>query len=123
MFTDRWPVMKISDISVWENNEIRRIEITLGICKEPFAVTVRKFVPELGDSLERSWYDGATRKSIAIEPYAMAKMAAAAVDFQRYIDANAIQCMEHVLAGSDILIQETYAMATRHFKSAQARIV
>jgi hypothetical protein len=114
--------MKMSDISMWANSETRRIEITLGICQEPFAVTVRKFVPMKGDSLERSWYDGPTRKSKMIEPYGMARMSAAAVDFQRYIDANAFQCMEHVLAGSDVLIQETYAMATRHFKSAQASI-
>jgi hypothetical protein len=112
--------MKMSDISTWANTETRRIEITLGLCQEPFAVTVRKFVPIIGDSLERSWYDGPTRKSKMIEPYAIARMSVVAVDFQRYVDANATQCMEHILAGSDVLIQETYAMASRHIKSAPA---
>lgn len=120
VYTDRWPVMKMSDISTWANTETRRIEITLGLCQEPFAVTVRKFVPIIGDSLERSWYDGPIRKSKMIEPYAIARMSVVAVDFQRYVDANATQCMEHILAGSDVLIQETYAMASRHIKSAPA---
>lgn len=108
----------MKDLDGWADEERKRIQITLGICPEPIELTVRKFIPKEGDILMRNWVDGNTKKTKILAAYAIDDIAAAAVGFRQYIDANAFLCMEQILANSETLVRETYAMAKRHLQTA-----
>jgi hypothetical protein len=119
--TTRWDGIQMKDMDGWAESGTRRIQITLGLCSEPIGLTVRKYIPIEGDVLARHWVDGTVKKTKTLEPYAIANIHAAAAEFRQYIDTNAFQCIDSVLANSEPLIRETYNMAKRHLRSATVR--
>jgi hypothetical protein len=72
---------------------------------------VKKFVPQAGDKMERSWVHHGTRKSAPIPPYALTRLEDARAAYQEHIVATESGALRHVLALSSPLLRETYELA------------
>lgn len=101
----------MTEITEWADIETKTIRISQGLCPAAFKVIVRKFVPLEGDSLQRKWTDGKTRKSKDVPPYAIEDMASTAIRLRNFIEENTDPAIEHLLSDKDLLLKETYAMA------------
>jgi hypothetical protein len=122
-WSNRWPAIKMTEITQWADTDLRRIKISQDLCPVPFEVTVRKFVPIKGDSLQRKWTDGKTRKSKDVPPYAIESMASTAIRLKKFVEENADSAISHLLADKDFLLKETYNMAKVFAKTAQVRTI
>lgn len=92
-FTFRWPVMKLRDISKWQNAEVRRVQVQSDVCPVPLTLSVRKFVPIPQDSLKKSWMDGKVKKYKETTPFAIVNMAAAVKDMKEFVNATVYKCL------------------------------
>jgi hypothetical protein len=120
-WSQRWSNMKMADVMEWESPEIKFIEVSHGFCQDPIKLEVRKFVPEVGDVLERKWVDGQVRKTKRVEPYAIVNMTRAAQEVRRYISENVHSCLITFLEDHDRLVRETYLLAYKQSRRPVSR--
>jgi hypothetical protein len=106
--------MKMKDITDWANPRTRTIYVQSDVCPVPLKLDVRRFTPNVRDSLKRGWMDGTKKKFKQTEPFAIVNMANAAKDMKDYIDQNVFICMEYYLRDADPLIKETYNFAIQY---------
>jgi hypothetical protein len=112
------------NVGDWVDNNIRTIQISLGLCTKNITLKVRKFNPREGDELCRFWIDGSGHKrGKLLQPYALADIHETAESFKAYVNENAIDSMRSALAvkESGPLIRETYEWAFRHYASMSVR--
>ncbi|KAI1101102.1 hypothetical protein F4804DRAFT_23030 [Jackrogersella minutella] len=112
-WTRRWIEGIPDDISQWESLETKRVKVTEGYTEKPIELRVRRFIPQEGDKLERSWvYDG-TRKNVKIPPYAIVNLDEAKNIYTDYIKQGLPECCKKVLTGKDRLLLVTYGAAIK----------
>lgn len=77
---------------------------------------VRRFIPQEGDKLERSWIaPSGERKRVEIPPYAICNTKAAKDQYIHYIDTAMVECFNSILGPADDLLMRTYRLAlARH---------
>lgn len=85
--------MKLKDISKWQNEEVRTIQVLSDVCPAPLTLSVRKFVPIPQDSLKKSWMDGKVKKYKDTTPFAIINMGAAVKDMEDYVNSNVLICL------------------------------
>jgi hypothetical protein len=68
--------MHLAEIEDWASSEIRIIELTQGNSSIRWNFRVRRFIPQDGDSLERTWLSKrtGTRQYHPVTPYALVSM-------------------------------------------------
>ncbi|CAK7219571.1 hypothetical protein SCUCBS95973_003860 [Sporothrix curviconia] len=119
-WTLRWKDNTIlDDVGHWASSEIRVVRITEGYTNEYVELRVRKFIPQAGDSLDRSWVtpDGRSR-SVQIPPYAVIEPEAIAPQYNSYIKRGLVACCTNVLSGQkDTLLWPTYWIAINTIRS------
>jgi len=112
-WTRRWVEGVADDISHWASTETRKVKVTEGYTEHPVELRVRQFVPQEGDSLERSWVYEGVRKQVSIPAYAIVNLEEAKGAYSNYISRNLPECCKSVLSGKDKLLVATYWAALK----------
>ncbi|KAJ2907079.1 hypothetical protein MKZ38_008647 [Zalerion maritima] len=111
-WTRRWTEGVVDDIANWESMDVKVIHVSEGFSRDKWVnLEVRKFIPQEGDKLERSWIINGTKRSVIIPPYAICDTHKAKDEYQRYIDETIVDCFNAVLGPSNRLLQRTYRIA------------
>ncbi|KAI2628897.1 hypothetical protein GGS21DRAFT_228149 [Xylaria nigripes] len=112
-WTRRWVEGVPDDISHWASADTRKVKVTEGYTQHPVELRVRQFVPQEGDSLERSWVYNGIRKRVAIPAFAIINLEEAKGAYSSYISRNLPECCRNVLSGKDKLLAATYCVTLR----------
>ena len=110
-WTNRWRDSVVDDIGSWASSDIRTISVTEGYTGRSVKLLVRRFQPQEGDRLERSWVSGGVKKSVPIPPYAIVDMEAAKSSFDDYIKDGLVKCCEQLLGPRHEFLWKTYVLA------------
>ncbi|KAK6857918.1 hypothetical protein PG995_005617 [Apiospora arundinis] len=119
--TKRWKGNTMYDIpaSDWADDEIRVIQMSEGLCSQPFEIKVRRFKPQPGDVTDRFWTDrhGVSHAS-KLPPYAIASVGETCKQFVKYAEANTFEAVEQFANRHDVhpIVQETYKAAWNHMR-------
>ncbi|KLU90739.1 hypothetical protein MAPG_10591 [Magnaporthiopsis poae ATCC 64411] len=94
----------------WADDEVRRIEISLGLCGHPLVLNVRRFIPGIGDATARNWIrpDGVTHVQTPLAPYAVDNIDDARETIKAYINDNCL-CFAEVVRNSHPAVITVYA--------------
>ena len=112
-WTNRWKDSVVDDIGSWASSDIRTICVTEGYTGQSVRLLVRRFQPQPGDSLERSWVSKGVKKSVPIPPYAIVDMEAARSEFDGYIKKGLVECCKRLLGPKEDLLWQSYALAMK----------
>lgn len=111
-WTQRWPDLKLKDISEWASPERRKIKTTEGFTSLPLELEVRRFIPRKGDILERHWWTAdRVKKSVSVPAFAIADIKAARKAYEDYINNYGSEFIMGCLKGKDELLTKTYSAA------------
>ncbi|KAH7361068.1 hypothetical protein BKA65DRAFT_547760 [Rhexocercosporidium sp. MPI-PUGE-AT-0058] len=126
IWSRRWDVMEMNDVSTWADSETRCINITQDYSPNPVTLRVRKFIPVEGDSLVRKWKHEGMPKSVTLPPYAIESLKEAERAYRDYISREGTKFFMSTLDKEDPLIFDTYSMAinaSKNHMSEQERIL
>ncbi|TRX96542.1 hypothetical protein FHL15_002444 [Xylaria flabelliformis] len=112
-WTRRWVEGVPDDISHWASTETRKVKVTEGYTEYAIELRVRQFVPQDGDSLERSWVHNGIKKWVTIPAYAIVNLEEAKSAYSSYISRSLPECCKKILWGKDKLLGATYVMALK----------
>ncbi|KAI5861841.1 hypothetical protein GGS23DRAFT_134284 [Durotheca rogersii] len=112
-WTRRWVEGIPDDISQWASSETKKVQVTEGYTEKPVELSVRQFVPQEGDALERSWVHNGTRRRVRIPPYAIVNLEETKGKYTDYIKSGLPECCKKVLSSKDRLIFLTYGAAIK----------
>ena len=112
-WTNRWKDSVVDDIGNWASSEMRTIHVTEGYTGQAVKLLVRRFLPQDGDKLERSWVSAGVKKSVVIPPYAIVDMEAAKAAFDNYIKNGLVDCCKRLLGPKEKLLWLTYGQAIK----------
>lgn len=112
-WTSRWQDSVVDDIGSWADTDTKVIRVTEGYTGQFIELRVRKFHPQNGDKLERSWVSNGEKKSVPIPPFAIVDMEAAKGAFDAYIKRGLLQCCKRLLGEKEMLLWRTYAVAMK----------
>ncbi|KAH8890830.1 hypothetical protein GQ53DRAFT_747031 [Thozetella sp. PMI_491] len=123
-WTNRWRDSVVDDIGNWESTELRTIHVTEGYTGKSVQLIVRRFVPQDGDKVNRSWVskDGST-KSISIPPYAIVNLDDAKNAFAEYIKLSLVECCKKLLGAKENLLWQTYILAIKTSRDPQTPLL
>lgn len=111
-WTLRWKDNTVlDDVGHWASSEVRTLRISEGYTNDYVELRVRKFIPQYGDSLSRSWVTPAgDTRSVQIPPYAIIEPEAIGNQYGDYIKRGLWACCKTVLAGlGETLIWSAYS--------------
>lgn len=110
-WTKRWRDNIVDNISNWASDEIKIIHVSEGYTRRPVELRVRRFIPQEGDKLERSWVVNGVRRSVSIPPYAIVDLEAARKAYSEHIDRGITECLEAIVKSRRSLLWKTYDLA------------
>lgn len=110
-WTRRWSTDVFEPVRVWAASDVKVIQVSEGYSGQVLKLQVRKFVPEVGDKLHRTWNYKGTRKSVAVPPYALIDTEVSRSAYLIYMHESMSQNFCSVLEISDGLIRATYQQA------------
>ncbi|KAF4774829.1 hypothetical protein HER10_EVM0003810 [Colletotrichum scovillei] len=117
-WTQRFNNGIVDNINNWASNEVRIVRLWEGYTPSSMWVqlSVREFVPQPGDKLERTWVtEEGEKKSVAIPTYAITNLDDAQTAYEDYIKRGVVECfnsvVESVMGVRDRLLFETYLKA------------
>ncbi|OHE93050.1 hypothetical protein CORC01_11689 [Colletotrichum orchidophilum] len=117
-WTQRFNNGIVDNINNWASTEVRTVRLWEGYTPESMWVqlSVREFVPQPGDKLERTWVtEDGERKSVAIPTYAITNLDEAQTAYEDYIKRGVVECftsvVKSVMGVTDQLIYTTYNKA------------
>ncbi|KAI5466070.1 hypothetical protein BGZ63DRAFT_347684 [Mariannaea sp. PMI_226] len=111
-WTRRW-INNISDpIQHWASEEVKTITLGDGLSNSHFVqVQVRRFIPQPGDKLERTWVHKGMRKSVMIPPYALVKLEDVKIAYNEHIRTSIREAVFSMLRSPQGLLYQTYEWA------------
>jgi hypothetical protein len=113
VWTTRFQTMELNDIDNWDSSDAKTIQITYDYSPHPLILQVRKFKPQEGDLLHRSWKHGGVKKSVFIPPYAIASFEAAEKTYEDYINQDGEYFFDTTIDKSNKLLRETMSAAIK----------
>lgn len=117
-WTRRWTEGVPGDISLWESPDTKWVRVTEGYTNHSIMLRVRKFVPQDGDSLSRTWVANGQKREVQIPAYAIVNLDEAKSAYNEYIKSGYFDCCKSILRSKAKLLHATYMMA---MKAAQDR--
>ncbi|KAK0392849.1 hypothetical protein NLU13_2343 [Sarocladium strictum] len=111
-WTRRWSHTR-KNIKNWASEEVKTIYISEGLSNTQMKFHVKRFVPQTGDKLDRSWVHHGNRRSVTVPPYALTRLEDAKAAYQQHIVATESGALKHVLGLSAPLLRETYDLAVK----------
>jgi hypothetical protein len=106
--------MKICEMEDWDSPIIKTITLTQDVGVASYSLQVRKFIPQPGDSLERTWNTAVGVKAHPCAPYALANMRETSKLFVNFVDTHIKTFIDHYISKQDPLLFTTYQMAFKH---------
>lgn len=113
--------MTMREISSWASPEVKTITVTQEVGGTSYELRVREFVPQPGDSLERTWFSNGEHKSHKTANYAIANMRVTSAILQRFVHGNVGVTIAHSVNHADMLLGPTYRMALKLQTQAEVR--
>ncbi|ORY65861.1 uncharacterized protein BCR38DRAFT_483535 [Pseudomassariella vexata] len=111
-WTRRWTEGIADDISQWASPLTKNVSVTEG-WTQPVLLRVRQFIPQDGDSLERTWVYNGTRRSVTIPAYAIVNIEEAKTTYIQHINQGVKECLTKILQSKEKLIAWTYGLALK----------
>jgi hypothetical protein len=111
--------MDVIDIKTWASEEIKTIRITQDVTGNSYDLQVRRFVPQLGDSMQRRWKSNGIDQSFECAPYGIADMKQAGKLLTEYADRTLESSIEFYISKDEPLLYKTYRMAYYHSQHAE----
>jgi hypothetical protein len=115
-WTQRWTKSTSDPIHQWASPEVRVIYISVCFSTVYLPLEVRRFVPQEGDKLERTWDYKGTKKSAVIPPYALVDLEAGKSAYTSYIRDSMTDIFRNMLGDADTLLYKTYLQAWHIWK-------
>lgn len=112
-WTNRWKDSVVDDIGSWVTSETRTIQVTEGYTGKFVELRVRRFQPQEGDRVDRSWVSDGVKKSVTIPPFAIVDMESAKSAFDDYIKKGLVDCCKRLLGPREKLLWRTYSLAMK----------
>ena len=109
----RWQVDKEYQIRNWENQEEKEIYLADSFNMIVVKLRVRRFVPQVGDKLQRTWDHQGVRHSVDIPPYALIELEKGSQEYsENLMSERSLGVMfKQLLGPPDGLIFKTYQWA------------
>ncbi|ROW11141.1 hypothetical protein VMCG_01172 [Cytospora schulzeri] len=98
------------DIGQWASLEVKIIRLTEGY-GDGVELRVRRFVPQPGDKLERTWVENGKMQRRWIEPYALIDLDGAKASYETYLRSGLTQMCKALLGPTQKLLWRTYEFA------------
>ncbi|VUC34450.1 unnamed protein product [Clonostachys rosea] len=106
-WSKRWIDTVPDPIEKWASEETKIIKIGEGFSDATLEVVVRRFIPQEGDKLDRSWYHNGEKKSVAIPPFALVELETVKASYLGHIHGSMNQAFAKI-CGRRGLIYRTY---------------
>jgi hypothetical protein len=105
--------MKMKEIDTWESTEVRTLILTQDVGSARDVLRVRRFVPQRGDSLERTWLSKSSgvRLKSPCAPFAIENMAETAQEIRSELKGNIEDFIAQYVDKAEPILKETYLMA------------
>ncbi|ROT40074.1 hypothetical protein SODALDRAFT_273925 [Sodiomyces alkalinus F11] len=114
-WTQRWKDSIVDNIANWASPEEKWIKLSEGLTPTSVELRVRKFIPQDGDRLERSWVHQGVRCSVPIPPYAIIDLGEAQEAYSEYIRSAVgsmfVSVIDSVIGTERNLLWRTYHLA------------
>lgn len=107
-WTKRWNNSDPDPVQKWMSSDIRIVQVSDGCSDRTLRVRVRKFVPEDGDKLTRTWYYNGEVKSVSIPPYALIDFEDTKRAYTAHIHDSMNQAFPKILGHPSNLLYRTY---------------
>ncbi|KAM4059049.1 hypothetical protein HRG_008080 [Hirsutella rhossiliensis] len=110
-WTRRWTNSITDPIQKWASSEVKIVRVSAGFSRRCIELQVRRFIPQEGDKLVRTWDVQGMKKSVAIPPYALIDLEATKSTYSSHIQDIMTDTIQHVLDCPDSLLCRTYFRA------------
>ncbi|KAM5355866.1 hypothetical protein ACJ41O_002512 [Fusarium nematophilum] len=110
-WTRRWNNNISDPIQHWASEELKTIYISEGLSAKCVKVEVRRFIPQAGDKLVRTWDYRGTKKSVSIPPYALVNLDEVKKAYLDHIRDSMQDAFGRLLGPRDGLLVKTYGRA------------
>lgn len=110
-WTNRWDESVSDEIKRWASTDVKVIRICEGYSEHGMLFKVRKFIPEKGDKLERTWDYRGTKMSARVPPYALVDMEEGKAICDQYINDNLGSAFKVILGPQNGILMATYQQA------------
>ncbi|KAF4594686.1 tetratricopeptide repeat domain containing protein [Ophiocordyceps camponoti-floridani] len=117
-WTRRWLNNITDPIQNWASSEVKLISVSAGFSNKCVELQVRKFIPQDGDKLVRTWHHNGAKKSVEIPPYALINYEATKLTYRAHIEDIMTDTIRHVLGTSGGLLERTYFEAVKLMNDA-----
>ncbi|PHH81697.1 hypothetical protein CDD83_3505 [Cordyceps sp. RAO-2017] len=121
-WTRRWTNSITDPIQKWASPDVKIIRVSAGYSMRCIELQVRKFIPQDGDKLVRTWDFQGTRRSVAIPPYALIDLEETKSTYSAHIQDIMTDTIQHVLERPDGLLCETYFRAVQLMSSPSTSV-
>lgn len=115
-WTQRWANGDADPIQMWLSSEVKVITVSEGYADSPLSLRVRRFVPQEGDKLDRSWVYEGRKKSVQVPPYALIDLQEAKVAYEDYINKAIPTTIHKVVGPPKGLLYKTYKQIAAVFR-------
>ncbi|KAL7937817.1 hypothetical protein V8C35DRAFT_320526 [Trichoderma chlorosporum] len=115
-WTQRWNKNNSEPIQMWASREVKVIHVSVHFSSTFLPLQVRRFVPQEGDKLERTWDYQGTKKSVEIPPYALIDLEAGKSAYTRFIRDSMTDIFRNMLGETNSLLYRTYLQAFHMWK-------
>jgi hypothetical protein len=112
-WTRRWNNNISDPIQRWASSEIKIIRLSEGYSRQFIELRVRRFVPQDGDKLERTWDHNGSKRSVSIPPFALVDLEEGRKAYTKYIRDSMVDTFPRILGPKDGLLYKTYLEAWR----------
>ncbi|RDA89737.1 hypothetical protein CP533_1053 [Ophiocordyceps camponoti-saundersi (nom. inval.)] len=112
-WTRRWDHSITETIQNWASPDVKMISVSAGYSAKCIELQVRRFIPQDGDKLARTWDHNGMKKSVDIPPYALVNFELTKSTYTAHIEDIMTDTIQHVLRSSGDLLDMTYFEAVR----------
>lgn len=116
IWSRRWKSMEVVNITSWASAEVKTIRVTQDVSRLSYPLRVRLFIPEEGDSLQRTWTTKGIPMSYSCTNYAIEDMKQTGRDMVKFVDSSMDGFVNFYIDKSDPLLYRTYLMALEYTK-------
>jgi len=118
----RWNKNTSEPIQEWASAETRVIQVSEGYSDRVLELRVRRFVPQDGDKLERSWAYNGEKRTAKIPPFALIDLGRGKTSYVKYIRDSMDQAFDKILSRKRSgkrderrgMLYQTYIQAVKH---------
>jgi len=115
--------MNIVNIKNWANPDVKVIYVTQDVAGLFYPLRVREFVPDAGDSLQRTWKTRGMQMYYQCRNYAIEDMEQTGQAMVSFVDSNIASFIDHYIDKSDCLLHQTYLTALEYSSSPETDVV